>query len=48
MTAVLGAQLAAKLLADAGSLRALSRVPACNLPALGAHRRQLAGQSSAS
>ncbi|KAG2446240.1 hypothetical protein HXX76_000832 [Chlamydomonas incerta] len=46
LSAVVGTEIAAKLMGVAGGLLALSRMPACNVQVLGAKRRTLAGFSS--
>ena len=48
-SALLGADVTAKIMATAGGLRALSRIPACNLQVVGQNRSQnLSGFSSSS
>ncbi|KAG2497858.1 hypothetical protein HYH03_004124 [Edaphochlamys debaryana] len=46
LSAVVGTEVAAKLMGVAGGLLALSRMPACNVQVLGAKRKTLAGFSS--
>ncbi|KXZ56164.1 hypothetical protein GPECTOR_1g140 [Gonium pectorale] len=46
LSAVVGTEIAAKLMGVAGGLLALSRMPACNVQVLGAKRKTLAGFSS--
>lgn len=46
LSAVVGSEIAAKLMGVAGGLLALSRMPACNVQVLGAKRKTLAGFSS--
>lgn len=46
LSAVVGANIAAKLMGLAGGLTALSKMPACNVEILGSSRRNLAGFSS--
>lgn len=46
LSAVVGANIAAKLMGLAGGLTALSKMPACNVEVLGSSRRNLAGFSS--
>ncbi|GMT28696.1 hypothetical protein PFISCL1PPCAC_19993 [Pristionchus fissidentatus] len=47
LVALLGADSAAALVAQAGGLAPLARMPACNIQVLGAHKRALSGFSSA-
>eukprot|EP00080_Pristionchus_pacificus_P006783 PDM66803.1 prp-31 [Pristionchus pacificus] len=47
LVALLGAETAAALVAQAGGLAPLARMPACNIQVLGAQKRALAGFSSA-
>lgn len=47
LVALLGAESAAALVAQAGGLAPLARMPACNIQVLGAQKRALAGFSSA-
>lgn len=47
LSALVGSSVAAKLIAAAGGLAALSKIPACNLILLGAPKRNLAGFSTA-
>ncbi|MEW5303488.1 MAG: hypothetical protein WDW36_006174 [Sanguina aurantia] len=48
LSAVVGTEVAAKLMGVAGGLLALSKIPACNVQVLGARRKNLVGMSSAS
>lgn len=48
VSAIAGANVAAKLMALAGGLSSLSKMPACNVEVLGSKRKQLAGFSSSS
>ncbi|KHJ43460.1 snoRNA binding domain protein [Trichuris suis] len=43
---VVGPEIAAKLMGTAGGITQLSKIPACNLLVLGAHKRALSGFSS--
>ncbi|GIL67900.1 hypothetical protein Vafri_21113 [Volvox africanus] len=46
LSAVVGTEIAAKLMGVAGGLLALSRMPSCNIQSLGAKRKALAGFSA--
>ena len=48
LSAILGTEIAAKLMGVAGGIRALSQIPACNIQVLGAKKRLLTGYSNAS
>lgn len=48
LSSLVGSSVAAKLIAAAGGLAALSKIPACNLILLGAPKKNLAGFSTAS
>ncbi|KAJ7300318.1 hypothetical protein O6H91_Y540500 [Diphasiastrum complanatum] len=47
LSAIVGSAVAAKLMGIAGGLSALAKMPACNVLALGARRKNLAGFSTA-
>jgi len=47
LSSIVGSSVAAKLIAAAGGLTALSKIPACNLILLGAPKRNLGGFSTA-
>ena len=47
LSAIVGTEVASKLMGAAGGLLALSRIPACNIQVLGAKKRSLAGFSNA-
>jgi U4/U6 small nuclear ribonucleoprotein PRP31 len=47
LSALVGSAVAARLIAAAGGLKALAKIPACNVMLLGAPKRQLGGFSSA-
>jgi len=48
LSAVLGSDIAAKLIGIAGGLHALSKMPACNVQVLGSKKKNTGGMSSAS
>ena len=48
ISAVLGSDIAAKLIGIAGGLHALSKMPACNVQVLGSKKKNTGGMSSAS
>ncbi|XP_020257070.1 U4/U6 small nuclear ribonucleoprotein Prp31 homolog isoform X2 [Asparagus officinalis] len=47
VSAIVGTEIAAKLMGTAGGLSALAKMPACNVQVLGAKKKNLAGFSSA-
>ena len=47
LSAIAGSSVAAKLIAAAGGLSTLSKIPACNLILLGAPKKNLGGFSTA-
>lgn len=47
LSAVVGTEIAAKLMGTAGGLSALAKMPACNVQVLGAKKKNLAGFSTA-
>ena len=47
LSAITGSSVAAKLIAAAGGLSALAKIPACNLILLGAPKKNLGGFSTA-
>jgi U4/U6 small nuclear ribonucleoprotein PRP31 len=47
LSAIVGSDVAARLMGTAGGLTALSKIPSCNLQVLGVKRKTISGFSSA-